>query len=690
MRKLWIDTETYSGVPIRNGTFVYAESCEILLLAYAIDDGPACCWDRTLEDETPLALLSALEGAPEVWAHNSMFDRTVLRHHLPVWCPPLERWRDTVVQALEHGLPGSLGKAGEAMKMAEYVQKIKEGKALVQLFCKPRPANSTLRRATRESHPLEWEKFVEYAIRDVEAMRHLHRALPKWNYPHSTTELGHWHLDQKINERGFCVDTALVHTAMETVRVEQLKLKQQTVDATDGAVPSSTQRDVVLEHILSEYGIDLPDLRKSTLQRRLEDPDLPDGLRELLAIRLQASATSTSKYTALLKATNADGRCRGTLQFAGAARTGRAAGRTFQPQNLPSRGLLEPADTELGIQAMKLGAAPLLYDNVMLLAASAVRGCLIAPPGKKLVVSDLANIEGRVAAWLTGEDWKLQAYRDCDSGFGPDLYRLAYANSFGIETEEVNSAQRTVGKVQELMLQYQGGVGAFVTGAALCRIDLEEMAEGAYDTLPDDERHEAESFLGWTEKQNRPTYGLSDKAFVTCDVVKRLWRLSNPAISGYWDQLQNAVIRAIKNPGRTVVCGPLSLQRAKAWLRIKLPSGRYLCYPAPEVDSKGCVSYMGTSQYTRQWCRLRTYGGKLFENVCQAAARDVLYGAMPLAEAAGYEIVLHVHDELVTETPDEKEFTADTLSGVLSAEQSWTEGLPLAAAGFETLRYRKG
>lgn len=690
MQKLWIDLETYSEVPIRNGTFAYAEDCEIMLAAYAVDDEPAQCWDSTLDDEIPLNLLRALDEAPEVWAHNAMFDRTVLSYNLPVWCPAVERWRDTMVQALEHGLPGALGKVSEALKLADDQAKIKDGKTLVQLFCKPRPANSTLRRATRETHPDEWKRFVEYATQDVEAMRHLHRALPKWNYPNNPTELSHWHLDQRINSRGFCVDTDLVRAAVETVRVEQLRLKQQTAEATKGAVPSSTQRDVMLEHILLEYGIDLPDMQKATLQWRLDDPDLPDGLRELLGIRLQASATSTSKYTALSKAVNDDGRCRGTIQFAGAARTGRAAGRTFQPQNLPSRGLLKAGDTELGIAAMKFGAAPLLYDNLMLLATSAVRGCLIAPPGKKLVISDLANIEGRVAAWLVGEAWKLQAYRDYDSGFGPDLYCLAYANSFGIEPGEVDGVQRSVGKVQELMLQYQGGVGAFVTGAASYRIDLEAMAEDAYDTLPDDERHAAEKFLAWVEQKKMPTFGLSDKAFVTCDVFKRLWRASNPAISGFWDLLQNAVIRAIKQPGETVVCGPLSIQRAKAWLLIKLPSGRYLCYPAPEVDTKGGISYLGTSQYTRQWCRLRTYGGKLFENVCQAVARDVLYGAMPVVEAAGYEIVLHVHDELVTEVPDIKEFTVDNLSAILSAEQSWTEGLPLAAAGFETLRYRKG
>ena len=327
----------------------------------------------------------------------------------------------------------------------------------------------------------------------------------------------------------------------------------------------------------------------------------------------------------------------------------------------------------------------------MKLTSSAVRGCIIAPPGKKLLIADLANIEGRALAWLAGEEWKLQAFRDFDNGIGADLYKLAYAKAFRISPDDVVHDQRQIGKVMELMLGYGGGVGAFVTGALTYRFDLEEMAENAWDSLPGEQVHEAEGFHEWAVKKRMPTFGLSERAFVVCDVFKRLWRAAHPRTASFWGELESAVRQAINQPGNTFTCRKLRTRRDGAWLRIVLPSGRALCYPFPRVDSEtGEISYMGNNQYTRKWTRIKTYGGKLAENITQATARDVMYYAMPQIESAGMQILLTVHDEIICEVPDKVTFTPTVLCDMMVASNEWNNGLPLAAAGFETRRYRKG
>jgi DNA polymerase len=326
----------------------------------------------------------------------------------------------------------------------------------------------------------------------------------------------------------------------------------------------------------------------------------------------------------------------------------------------------------------------------MKLTTSTIRGCIIAPPGKKLVIADLSNIEGRGLAFLAEEEWKLQAFRDFDAGVGHDLYKLAYAKAFRIAPEEATGDRRQIGKVMELMLGYGGGVGAFITGAATYGFDIEEMANNAWEFLPGNEVHEAEGFLEWIRKQKKGTFGLSDRAFVVCDVFKRLWRAAHPRISSLWGDLEATVRLAIGKPGNTIECRKLRIRCDGKWLRIVLPSGRALCYPTPKVNADGEISYMGHNQYTRKWERIKTYGGKLAENVTQAFARDVMYYKMPDIERSGYSILLSVHDELITETLDTNTWTSEGLAGIMSANPEWAQGLPLAAAGFETYRYRKG
>lgn len=709
---LWGDLETFNVTPISSGTWKYAETVEIMLWGYALDDSDIYVWSKperllyrfvdtgseiALADTAPVVgmpadLIAALaDPTVDIAFHNSGFDRTVLLHAGSVLeraaARDLKRWRCTMARGLAHSIPGALSTQGDVLAVPEYLRKDTEGKDPLLLFCQPRPAKQKLRRATHATHPEEWARFVKYTARDVAAMRANAKRMPVWNY--QGRELALWHLDQTINARGMCIDMGLVHAALRAADRAKAVLAGQAQDLTDGALQATTQRDALLAHLLAEYGVDLPDMQMSTLEKRIEDPALPWAVKELLQNRLQASSTSVAKYRTLLKGTSSDGRLRGTLQFAGAARTGRWAGRLFQPQNLPSRGLLPQDDIDQGIEAMLADCEHLIFDNVMHLCVSAIRGAIVAPPGKKLVCADLSNIEGRDQAWLAGEHWKLQAFREYDAGTGPDLYKLAYAKSFGINVLEVTKEQRQVGKVQELAFGYEGGVGAWVTFALAYNIDLEAMGAKMYDTLPMDLRHEAEGFLEWTRDQKRQTFGLSDRTFVTCDALKRGWRRGHSNIAAYWKALAEAVREAISAPGVTLTCGHLKIRRDGAWLRIQLPSGRHLCYPQPQVDDGGQISYMGVNQYSRKWQRLKTYGGKLFENVCQAVARDVMAWNMPAIEAAGYEIVATVHDEVVCEAPDSAEFSGEHLASLLCATPPWAQGMPLAAEGFESRRYRK-
>ncbi|QQK03810.1 DNA polymerase I [Burkholderia anthina] len=692
MNRLWVDLETYSEVPIQNGTHAYAEGVEILLFAWAIDDGSVSVWDCTAGTPIPPALRTALDD-PEVllFAHNSHFDRTVLRH--AGYDLPIERWRDTMVQAYAHSLPGALGDLCEILKVPVDKAKDKDGRRLILLFCKPQPANQTIRRHDRHTRPADWAKFVEYAGLDIEAMREVHKRLPEWNY--TGDELALWHLDQQINDRGVQVDVPLTHAAIDAVEAAKKTLAARTQQLTDGAVQAATQRDALLRHLLEAHGVDLPDLQQSTLERRINDASLPIELRELLAIRLQASTTSTSKYKTLAKGVSRDGRLRGTLQFDGASRTGRWAGRLFQPQNLP-RPSLKQKQIDSGIDALLASCADLVFDDVMQITSNAIRGCIVAPRGRKLVVADLSNIEGRVIAWIAGERWKLDKFRDFDAGTGHDLYAVSYAAAFATTPEVVmenkksgDGLMRQIGKVMELMLGYEGGVGAFLTGAATYGIDLDAMAEAAWPSIPDDVLEEARDFLEWRRLKNLGQFGLADKTFIVCDALKRLWRRAHPEITSFWADLQDAAVAATQIPGRTLTCRALKLRRDGAWLRIRLPSGRFLCYPGPQVDGSGKLSYMGVNQYSRKWSRLKTYGGKLAENVTQAIARDVLAAPMPTIELSGYDIVLSVHDELITETPDSPEFNSDRLADLMVDAPAWAAGLPLAAAGFEAYRYRK-
>ena len=698
MTTLYLDLETYCDRPIQHGTHAYAEQAEIIIAAWALGDMPVEVEDITANGSSQLSYILgfAAEDIDRVVIHNSAFDRTVLRHAWRINLP-VEKIDDTMVIAMQHSLPGGLEKLCDIFNIPVDQAKSKEGKRLIQLFCKPRPKRQKIRRATRETHPEEWAKFIEYARLDIEAMRAVYKKLPRWN-SELPTERRLWELDQKINDRGVAVDTELAEAAVRAVERERGVLTERAQELTAGEVSSATKRDELLRFILAAHDMVLPDLRASTIEKLLKDAtDLSDDLRELLTVRLRASTASVAKYKALLRSVSSDGRLRGMLQFCGAGRTGRWAGRLMQLQNLPRPAIADLRDEalaaaiELAIIAMKADALDLTGLPVMEAASAAIRGTIVAAIRMLLAVADLSNIEGRMLAWLAGETWKLKAFADYDRGKGSDLYKVTAGRMLGKPPEEITKLERQeIGKVTELAMGYEGGVGAFITFATAFGIDLDDLARRARPNLSSSVLGEASAIWDWTKKKRRTTYGLEKETWIVIEAIKRTWRQAHEATQQLWKDLDKAARRAIDTGGKTFTAGPhLRVRRDGAWLRIILPSGRSLCYPSPKISDKGEITYMGVHQYTRKWTRIKTYGGKLVENVTQAAARDVLAEGMLLAEEHGFRVVLSVHDELLTEVPVGSNLNDEVLAEIMATNPSWATGLPLAAAGFTSDRYKK-
>lgn len=644
MALLYLDLETRSATPIAHGTHAYTSTCEIIMTQYAIDDGPVIVVDGLAPE-----MASLIQGSDiVVMCSKDGFDRLALHYngiHIPV-----EKVHDVATQALSHGLPAALSKLCDIFRLPLDLAKDKRGKALIRLFCIP-PF------ATKASHPIEWEQFREYGGSDILSMRELYKMIPKVNYP-APREHALWCLDQRMNDRGMAVDLDLAHSALEAVAKAKKIMDRRTQEMTDDQIRSTTQREQVLRHVLDEYGVGLPDMQKATLERRLADPDLPDGAREMLAMRLQTSTTSNAKYTALIKATT-QGRLRGSVQFAGAARTKRWSGKVFQPQNLPrpDPDFYSERDYSAAVDAVKGGYTELIYDDPIKVCSNVIRGAIVAPPGKKLVISDLNQVEARVLPWLAGEQWKLEAFTR-----GIDNYVAAYSKGFGVPLAEVTKQQRAIGKVSELSCGYGGAYGAWVSMADVYRIDIPHRE-------------------------------------AVMEIV-RAWRSAHPALcdwdTGLWAQLDRAARMAIGKPGQTFCAGDhIRFERWRNWLRMELPSGGFLNYAAPAIiddprfKGRDTVSYMGINNYTRRWERLTTYGGKLSADATQATAREIMAENLPQIEREGYLPVLLVHDEVVTETPADEAYSASRLNELLSAQPHWAVGLPLSAGGFECDRYRK-
>lgn len=686
---LYLDLETYSDIPISAGVYKYAEHAEILLFAYAIDDEPAHVVDVANGEALPDELIDQLFD-PDVllMAHNSNFDRVILQHVYGDDVGDPHRWRDTMIVGRSLSLPSSLADLCSVLHIPQDKSKDAAGKELIRLFCIPHlnSCGQTVRYG-KATHPEKWEHFVSYATLDVIAMREIFKKIDHINdQPQLWADFA---LDQTINDRGMMIDRELVSAVIDICAGVKEDLDASIQELTGGRISSIGQTAELINFIRETYGYELPDLQKATLERRIAAEDTPPAIKELLVNRLLGSKASVSKYKVLAASTNTDGRLRGCLQFMGASRTGRFSGRLFQPQNLP-RGSLPAAEVEDAIIALKNGSADMIYSDLNSVASSCLRGCIVAPAGHKLVVADLSNIEGRVLSWLAGEDWKLDAFRAYDQGTGPDIYKLTYARTFGVGVDSVIKKQRQIGKVLELGMGYGGGAQAFMNYASVYNINLAEMAQHTLTGASSRAIGEAEQSYQYFKQRGMVPAGSHD-VFVAIEICKNLWRSANSAIRAFWYMVADKLVDAIGHgDGYYAKINELLHVLVKGRnLYVRLPSGRYMCYPAAVATGRGTFKYFALNQTKRSVGMVDTYGGKITENITQAVARDILVSSMPIAEQAGYKIVLSVHDELITEVPDSPEFSSAGLSAIMSTVPGWASGLPLSAAGFEAYRYKK-
>ena len=731
MSYLYLDTETFCDLDITVvGSYAYAEhpSTEILICTYAFDDGDVRCWDCTDGSDMPrdlkVGLRKAMRGDIKIVGHNfNMFDRLVIRN---CWGYdiPVDSVIDTMTCAFRHALPGKLAVLCEVLGVSAENAKDKRGKALIKRFTKPTPKNYKIRRYTSETHPEEWALFIKYAISDITSMREVFQKMPRWG--NSEFEDRVLVLDQLINDRGFKVDVALAEAAIEAITRHKDGLQEES-QRKFGC--SLTGKDFLpaLQELAPAHRIH--NAQKATLFDLLADDDLPDDARTIIEMRLGAASTASTKYSPLLLGRSSDDRRRGCLQYGGAKRTLRWAGKGFQPQNL-ARGYYHDDELDKGISALLKGRAHRRFD-VAKLTASTVRSCIIPEAGHKFVVADYSNVEGRGLAWLAGEETALDTFRA-----GLDIYCVTAGKMFGMDPDDIKKnfkEIRQIGKACELGLGYEGGVGAFVTFAKNLGLDLIEMAKTMAGTFPDHIWAATARGYEWAriqeakrpphpgEKDDRPSYILDKKVWRTCDAIKRMWRESHPETVAFWRDLKDGILAAVRNPGREFWAGAHLRRNGERairiwrtvefdssgrkvpgwWLCMELPSGRILSYPGigvsvtKETDEDGRVNtnvrikYQGENQLTRQWTTLYTHGGKACENIVQALCRDLLAYAMINVERGGYPIILSVHDELVCETPDTPEYTVAELEKLMCSLPEWAEGFPLVAEGAEMKRYAK-
>lgn len=696
---LYLDTETRSEVPIRYGTtnYVNGEHFNVLMVAWAINDDEPRVWEPITGEPMPMRLQRATKNPETIFVfHNSTFDRNVInKSRIFGGRLSAELIVDTMVQAMAHGLPGGLDKLSEVFGLDDTQAKDKAGRALINTFCVPVGGYAATPVTFNDwtTHPEEWQMFRKYAISDINAMRQVHKRTPKVNYPQLEHKL--WVFDQKINDRGIPVDVEFAQAAMHEAAEERKRLNAMTVEATDGEIQAATQRDALLKHLAKQHDVWLPDLKTSTLERRLDDPDLPADLRHLIELRLQSSKNSAAKYRRLVQNQH-NGRLQYTMQMYGASRTGRDAGRVFQPQNLMRpdmwRGLsgasLEEA-IRVEVESVRNGTVSLLSDNVMRVLGNCVRSAIAAPQGYKFCNADLSNIEGRGLVWLADEKWKLKYFEDFDNGKVPfDNYVMAYAKAMGVEPVSVDDYMRQIGKVMELGLGYGGGVAAFITFANVYRLDISELAQAVWANGDPYRLNDCSNKYGWA-LDNKYHAGLNQEQYAACEYLKQLWRESHPLTVAFWNDLEQAFRMATAYDKETFDVGPhLKFRRQGPWLYIRLPSGRCLTYLQPKVIDGQCT-FRGLDPFTKQFKRVKTYSGRLAENVTSGAARDVMFHRMPLIEREGYGIVLRVHDELLAQVPDTDKHSGADLARLMALPHEWTTGLPLAAQGVDMHIYHK-
>ena len=668
-RHLSLDLETYSGEDLAAaGLYRYVQSpdFEILLLAWSVDGGPVEVADLASGEAIPPALrdlLFDLDTAKH--AYNAAFEWYCLARHFGLSQAEAERWlpqwRCTMLHGLYCGYPAGLAAVGRALGLAEEERKLAAGRALIAYFCrpcKPTRANGGRRRNLPHHDPDRWALFRAYNARDVATEREIERRLAAFPVPEEVQ--AQWVTDQIINARGVAVDLALVEGARSLDQAARTAALEEACAVTGLQNPNSGRQ--LLPWLRTRLPERPPeDIRKETVRRLLDGP-LPADARRALELRQALGKTSCAKYDALAASVCADGRVRGLLQFYGASRTGRWAGRLVQVQNLP-RTSLAPALLPLAralVRARQGGTLAWVFGPVPDTLSQLVRAAFVAAPGHTLVDADFSAIEARVLAWLAGEEWVLEVF-----GTHGKIYEATAAQMFGVSLERIRKGNpeysyRQKGKVATLALGYQGGPGSLVSMGAL------EMG------IPAGELE---------------------------DIVSR-WRQANPHIVRFWGAVECAAREAV-NTGRPVELPGGRLRFARQmdpargldFLTVRLPSGRSLFYPGPHMGTnrfgRPCLCYWGLEQKTRQWGELETYGGKLAENITQAVARDCLAEGIERLEAAGFPVIFHIHDEVVVETSRPGAQALEEVRTLLAQPPAWAGGLPLRAEGWFGDCFRK-
>lgn len=648
MKTLNIDIETFSSTDlIKSGVYAYAEApdFEILLFAYSVDGAPVQVVDLAQGGALPPAIYIALtDPAVQKVAYNANFERTCIAAHFGIKQPP-EQWKCSSVDATRLGLPGYLDGVAQALKLD--VQKDSTGKALIRYFsmpCKPTKVNGGRIRNYPEHDPEKWQQYIEYNRRDVEVELAIRQKIDTV-LEVSKFEQDLWTLDQHINDRGVQVDQVLVDQAMRCDLEYADELMEQSRELTGLANPNSIAQ---LTGWLQERGVNPPNMQAETVDELIQTAD-DDLAKQVLLNRRQLSKASVKKYQAMERSVCSDGRIRGLLQFYGAGRTGRWAGRLVQVQNLTKNYLPDIENARNLIKSGEFGALDYLFKETRSgLLSQLVRTALVASPGHRLIVSDFSAIEARVIAWFAQEKWRLRVFETHGK-----IYEASAAEMFNVPIESIDkgSPLRQKGKVSELALGYQGGPGALITMGALENGLTEEELPG----------------------------------------LVKAWRKASPNIVNFWWACNRAAIEAIQDRTAVKTHG-VTFRCSKGVLTIELPSGRKLAYMSPKIVEgrfgQPAIQFMGVDSMSKKWTKIETYGGKLVENIVQATARDCLAESLIKADKAGYKQVMHVHDELVADMPYGEGSLAD-LEELMSEPIEWAPGLTLTAEGFETEFYMK-
>lgn len=640
---LSIDIETYSDAPLKScGLYRYAEhpSFEILLLAYAYNDDPVRVIDLANREEIPTDLyLDIINPDRLKSAWNAAFERVCFSNHFGVKLNP-KGWDCSMAKAAQVGLPMSLDMAAKALKIQA---KLETGKMDIKFFtmpCRPTLKNGQRTRNLPQHDPVRWEQFKDYAANDVVIERNIKKHMKFMDV--TPTERAMWILDQNINDRGVRLDLKLVKNAIKINDIISEKLMAETKKITglDNANSPAQLRKWL--------GVDT--LNKESLPNILANAT--GDRKRVVEIRQELSKTSISKYTAMLECVCRDGRARGLFQYCGASRTGRWSGRLIQLQNLIKNTMPDIDTARDLVRNTDADTLDMLYNSVPSVLSQLIRTAIVPDAGTKFKVSDFAAIEARVIAWIAGEAWRMDVFNTHGK-----IYEASAAQMFKVPLESIvrggeNYELRSKGKVAELALGYQGGAGALIQMGALK--------------------------MGLREDELQP--------------LVNAWRRANPKIVALWNSIENLALDCVDSGRPTSYKIPGCSESILFSVRnntfmITLPSGRSLCYHSPSIRGGEKLIFKGANQLTRQWETQDTYGGKLVENIVQALARDCLAQKMLDVDAAGFNLVMHVHDELVAEDDHTKEL--DAITAIMSTPISWAPNLPLSAASFETSYYKK-